>query len=148
MLYKSKHPLYDTWNSMRKRCKNPRSPNFKYYGGRGIKVCERWESFENWMDDMGPRPDPKYRLVRLDLAGDYEPSNCKWGARGEEGTVNRRGREFALKSGDKVSRPLGSLHEAELKRKQLLEELASKGVSRDLDVVWRPEGEEDWRLFT
>ena len=85
----SKHPLYETWMNMRRRCENPNSTNYKNYGARGIKVCDRWQSFENFLADMGEKPDPALTLDRTNNEGDYEPDNCRWATRKEQ-RANKR----------------------------------------------------------
>lgn len=83
-------PVFNAWDSMKQRCLNPRCRNWIYYGGRGIKVCDRWlKSFQNFLDDMGEKPSKEYSLDRIDVNGNYEPSNCKWATPIEQSN-NRR----------------------------------------------------------
>jgi len=70
-------PEYNVWESMLTRCRNPRHHTYPAYGGRGITVCERWFSFDNFYEDMGPRPEG-YWIERRDNNGNYEPGNCHW----------------------------------------------------------------------
>lgn len=84
---------YNTWQSMLARCRNPASKDFDRYGGRGIMVCERWESFENFLADMGPRPSPKHTLDRFPKQdGNYEPDNCRWATATEQARNRRNNR--------------------------------------------------------
>ena len=81
-------PIYLTWVSMIQRCDNSKATGFQYYGGRGIRVCERWYLFENFYADMAPRPKGK-TLDRVDPNGHYEPSNCRWATSMEQAATRR-----------------------------------------------------------
>ncbi len=80
---------YRSWSGARTRCNNNKSNNFYLYGGRGIRMCERWSKFENFIEDMGTRPGVQYHLDRIDPDGNYELGNCRWVTR-EENQANRR----------------------------------------------------------
>lgn len=92
-------PEYQSWSHMRYRCENPTNDRYKDYGGRGIKVCERWSKFENFFADMGPRPE-EGSIDRIDVNGDYTPENCRW-ATWHQQYQNRR--SSPIVDGERVS---------------------------------------------
>ena len=85
-------PGYSSWIAMKQRCYNEKNYKFKYYGARGIVICDRWqESFQNFLDDMGPRPSPEHSIDRWpDPNGNYEPGNCRWATSREQSLNTRR----------------------------------------------------------
>lgn len=74
-------PLHSLWRTMRNRCSNPTNKDYQYYGGRGIRVCRRWDSFLKFATDVGPHPGKGWTLDRIDNDSDYKPRNIRWATR-------------------------------------------------------------------
>lgn len=86
---------YEIWCSMRKRCKNQNHHAYKDYGGRGIAVCDRWEKFENFYEDMGPRP-AGMSIDRIDNNKGYSPENCRWSGNVAQANNRRNVKKFTV----------------------------------------------------
>jgi len=85
----SKYKAYKSWNSMKVRCLNKDNEHYKFYGARGIKICERWLNFKNFLEDMGERPEGK-TLDRINVNGNYTKENCRWATPEEQSNNTRK----------------------------------------------------------
>jgi hypothetical protein len=126
---KSKHPLYATWNGMIARCNKPAMINYAYYGGRGIRVCERWMTFENFVADMGEKPSPDLEIDRIDKNGNYEPGNCRWASRKEQARNRRSNRRIGL--GGRVKTAIEWEEETGIPAKTILKRIKMGWSPRD-----------------
>jgi hypothetical protein len=116
---------YVVWMGMIARCNNPKSKDFKRYGGRGIRICLRWNSFPNFFTDMGPRPSSKHSIDRIDNNGDYKPGNCRWVTYKEQARNRRNNRLI------NIGGKLITLEEA-----STITNIKRTTLQRRLDVGW------------
>lgn len=122
------------WQKMKARCANPATQGFEHYGGRGIKVCDRWMEFENFIEDMGEAPEG-YSLERIDVNGNYERANCKWIPIGKQ-QLNKRltkrvtidGREMAVKEACEM---LGRNYKTVMSRINILKRTPEEALELD-----------------
>jgi hypothetical protein len=91
-------PVYFIWVGIRQRCMNPELASWPRYGGRGIRVCDRWNDYRAFEADMGPRPSLQHSIDRIDNEGDYTPENCRWATRSVQ-MANRAACKFVTIEG-------------------------------------------------
>ncbi len=133
------HPIeYKCWRSMRRRCDNPTVKFFHNYGGRGIRVCKRWDdSFDNFFADMGPRPSPKHSIDRYpNNNGNYEPGNCRW-ATAKEQRRNQRNNHI-LTLGERSQTVTDWAEELGLDRATITNRVKNRGLERALTTPRSP----------
>ena len=96
-------PEYKVWLRMKQRCSNPKNRGYHNYGGRGIRVCERWtKSFVAFFEDMGARPSNKHSIDRIDVNGNYEPGNCRWATPKIQARNTRKNRYLTVRGETKT----------------------------------------------
>ena len=127
---------YSAWDKMKQRCYNPNYKNYKYYGARGIRVCDRWlNSFEAFLEDMGKRPSENHSLDRYpNKYGNYEPSNCRWATIIQQ--ANNTTRNRLIEFNGKTQTMTEWIRELELKRSTVIDRLNN---GRPLSVVFSKE---------
>lgn len=122
----SRSPEYRIWQAMKKRCSDPKDHAYPNYGGRGIKVCDRWQDFGAFYSDICPRPSKELTLDRIDNDGNYEPGNCRWATRKEQSANQRPKRLRQIVTVRGRTAPLLVLaHEAGIKVNTVRARLAS-----------------------
>lgn len=94
-----KHPAYQSWRAMNKRCTSPADTSYYLYGARGITVCDRWVDFGLFWEDMGPTWSKNMTIDRIDTDGNYEPGNCKWSTPKEQANNRRTNRMVTMPDG-------------------------------------------------
>jgi hypothetical protein len=100
---RTSHPYYKLWHGLIRRCESPKHKNYVNYGARGIKVCEAWHDFWTFLSDMGERPGSEWSIERLNVNGDYEPSNCVWATSATQAR-NRRNAVITKEIADEIKR--------------------------------------------
>ncbi|MFO0452772.1 MAG: hypothetical protein ACK52I_29640 [Pseudomonadota bacterium] len=130
-----------TWQGMKSRCSNPKNNSYPNYGGRGIKVCDRWlepdgRGYMNFLEDMGRRPSTKHSIDRIDVNGDYCPENCRWATDAEQ-AKNKRNTTYITGFGE--TKDLYSWAECYSIHPETLRDRINAGMSLE-EAVSHPKG--------
>lgn len=134
----SRSPIYACWAAMIQRCTNPKNPGWRYYGAKGVTVCNRWRMFENFLADVGLKPTAQHSIGRFGDVGNYEPGNCAWQTLAEQRTEQniKRGIVHKLKlcsfiAETKYMRALAKIAKAQgLSRAAFLRAMIAEEISR------------------
>lgn len=129
------HELFPIWSSMKSRCNNPKHRKYHRYGGRGIKVCERWLDFQNFVIDMGPRPEG-HTVERSRNDGDYEPGNCVWATYTEQNNNRSNVKKVQYKGSEVTVAELATM--TGIARKVLAQRILRRGWDVDRAVTSDP----------
>lgn len=125
---------YLAWQNMNARCNRKTHPSYPNYGGRGISICVQWKQYESFLSDMGRRPTLHHSLDRIDVNGNYEPSNCRWATRREQNR-NKRITTFIEAKGER--RPISEWSEITGISKSGIRKRLDAGMSAD-EAISRP----------
>ena len=123
----SSSKAWRAWFDMRRRCSDPTRKSYSRYGGRGIVVCKRWESFEMFLEDMGFPPSQGHSLDRIDTNGNYDPGNCRWATRKEQANNKSDSRLISI---DGITKTVSQWSELSLVKRNT--------ISARLDRGWEP----------
>ena len=133
---KSRTPEYKNWCAMKARCYDTNNQDYGHYGGRGIRVCERWkDSFENFLADMGTRPHPRSTIERKDPNKDYSPANCQWASQKQQTRNKRTSRMLTV---DGQTKCIGEWAEQYGVRQHLIAQRIRQGWPEDAAVKTAP----------
>jgi hypothetical protein len=139
---------YAIWNGMLQRCYNQKQDKYDCWGGRGIRVCEKWRaSYDAFYDDMGPRPSPKHSIDRIDNDGNYEPGNCRWATQSQQARNTRppkglgvafRGKTQSLLAWSReLGIPWGTLYKRVVRKGWPVEEAFTRPVNQKFSTISR-----------